>query len=1479
LRLLCQAKLARMLAGLLFLFVTNSVVAKAQSSGAANGSLGGEPLFRLERTHHPLAIESNAAGRVEGSRNFSRMLLELSPASDRQAQLQQLLEDQHNRQSPSYHRWLSPDEFGARFGATDTDVQRVVSWLQAEGFVIERVAGSRRWIEITGSAAQVEKSFHTVMKYYRVGGKTYLANATDLAVPAELGGITRGIVSLNSFGKTPPVHEVPGSAGRTAQGTKTKLTPNLTASGSPTTYYMGPGDFAAIYNTKALLSNGTDGTGIAIAVTGQSDIALTDVQQFRQIFGLKPNDPNFLVSGPDPGMPLPSGSGPSATDYQEALLDVEWAGAVAPGATINFIVAGSTDTTSGVDLAAAYAIENQVAPIVTYTYGSCEEALGSAGNAFYNGLWQQAAAEGITVLVASGDNGAAGCDNAAAGTVASNGLAINGVASTPYNVAVGGTQFSDGVQPSTYWSGSNAADYSSALGYIPETVWNESCDPSQPASATNCPLSTGSTSLLASAGGASSVYPKPSWQAGRGVPADNARDLPDLALAASSGHDEAVYCSSLSGNPCQVDAQQQVVGLTLVGGTSLSTPAMAGILALVEQKNGALQGQINFLLYKLAQTASNTCDSSTQTNPAAQNSCVFYDITSGSNEVPCAGGSPGCSSTQSGKDGFTTAQVAGPGYDLATGLGSLNAANLVNAWKNFTLTPSETTLQASNGSFVHGTAVTLNGTVAPASGSGSPTGAVSIKTDQYGESSQNLALTDGGTFTGTISDLPGGQYNVQAYYPGDGAFASSISGGLAVNVTPENSSTTITVNGLVNGTTPYGAPIQLKVITAGASGHGHPSGTVAVSDGANVVTTASLASDGSAYLLTGNGAGYSFSIGTHTLTATYSGDNSFNASTSSATTFSVSKGTPFVIVGVNTNTVSAGQLLGVHADVAGQGSAPATGTIQFTVDGTPYGSAMTLQNGGFFGNFPQAATLISGLTQGTHTIGATYNPGPDPNYLGVNSGDPNNEITPLPTITVDAITTKKTTTTLVANTPPVNLGDTGAFTVTVVPATATGTVTLWDSVGPRSAATSISGGSASLQFAWTQAGSASLYAVYSGDSGDASSTSTPVSFTVQKGVPQLKLVAPSNALASGEVSLNATLTGNPNNSLVPYPTGVIEFWDSVNGAAAQLLSVQSVMTGSAALSISAVRQKLAPGTHTLYAHYRGDTNWQAATSANVALQAAAFTLSLSPTSVAFNAGSSVSGTVTATGTGGFSGNISLLCPSGGTFLPAGYSCTFTPTSLSLTSTTTTATATLNLSYTGSSSTTTAVKTARSLQSGAAIWGSTAGAALLLIGLMGFASSDGKNSRNFFLACGLLLTVAVSVLGCGGGGGGGGGGGPVSTTTTMVSSNLHATFGTPVTFTVTVKPNGAATPSGQVQLYDNGQPYLSPVSVSAGIANFLATSLPVGVHNFTARYLGDSGTSPSTSTSISQVITGSVGIQISGSASGITEAADISVTLN
>jgi hypothetical protein len=460
-------------------------------------------------------------------------------------------------------------------------------------------------------------------------------------------------------------------------------------------------------------------------------------------------------------------------------------------------------------------------------------------------------------------------------------------------------------------------------------------------------------------------------------------------------------------------------------------------------------------------------------------------------------------------------------------------------------------------------------------------------------------------------------------------------------------------------------------------------------------------------------------------------------------------------------------------------------------------------------------------------------------------------------------------------TAPVNMGDTGVFTVSVSPTNATGTVTLWDAVGPRTAATSIGGGTATVQFPWPQAGSASLYAVYSGDPSNATSSSTSVSFTVQKGLPQVKLVAPATASPDAQVSLSATVTGNPANSQLPYPIGAIEFWDSLNGGAAQLLTVQNLTSGPGGNSVYATRLKLAPGSHSLHVHYRGDTNWQPADSTPVPLVSFSFTVSVSPSIIGIAAASPGAGTVTVTPSGGFSANVSLTCGTGGTFIPAGYTCTFGQSSLPVNN----AVATTPINLTPMSATAAAVRRVGQTQPSNTLWGATFAASILLLGIFGFGIAGSTRNRNFFLTCGLVLCVSSIVFGCGGGGGGGGGGGPVTTTTTIVSSNLKVAFGMPVTFTVTVKPNGAATPSGAVQLYDNGQAYGSPVNVSAGIASFLSTSLPVGVHNFTADYRGDSGTQASTSGPISQAITGTIGLQISGAANGITETADFTVAVN
>ena len=1460
-----------------FLLSTNAHGQSATETGSAEGYV------RIERSVHPFTKLAADAGRVEAGKSLDRMLLTLSASAEKQSALATLLREQQNRSSVNFHRWLTPAQFGAQFGAETADLESMRGWLEQSGFSIGRVAKGGRWIEFSGTSQQVESAFRTELHYFLLGGKRYVANAIDISLPLSVARISGGLVSLNSFPKLPPTQRNDGIAGINADGRKVKLTPALTASGVTNTYYVAPGDLATIYNTKPLLAGGNDGTGITIAVTGQSQIELTDVETFRQIFGLKTNDPNILVSGPDPGIA-------GTIDQQEATLDVEWAGAMAPGATIDLVIAASTDATDGVDLAAAYAIDNAVAPILTYTYGSCELTLQtSGGNTFYNSLWQQAAAEGITVLVATGDNGAAACDAANAGFPATQGFSVNGAASTPYDVAVGGTEFNDSASAATYWNSSNAADYSSALGYIPESVWNESCDPGQTLSPTNCVFSNSNFSSLSGGGGASTIYPKPSWQSGNGVPADGFRDIPDLALAAASGHDEFVYCNSQGGTACQINSQNQVVGLTLVGGTSAATPSMAGILALVEQKNGAFQGQINYTLYKLAQNSGASCDSSKQTNPSAQNSCIFYDITSGSNAVPCAGGSPNCSSAQPGTNGVLDGQSATAGYDLATGLGSVNAANLVNAWSSVTYAASETQLQVPTTSFAHGTAISVTGLVAAASGTGTPTGTVSLETSAYGDA-DTIAITNGAFSSTKVNDLPGGQYTLTAHYAGDGTFAPSNSSGVALSVTPETSTTTLSVVGANGGSAQYGNSVEFIVSVAGASGAGTATGTVTVQDGTTVLGTYPLASNGSASIYTGAGSDYSFPVGSHSLAAAYSGDNSFAPSNSAATQFTVAKSSPLIVVGVNKSTFSTTEPIGAHVVVSGFGTAAATGNVQFIVDGNPYGSPLPLQTGGFFGTGAQASILITGLSPGSHVIGVNYDGSLDPDYLSVANGDLQHEPNE-PVITVTKANGTATTTTLVAQTLPVNVGDTGTFKVTVSPAAATGTVTLWDAVGPRTSAISLTGGTTTVQFPWTQAGTTSLYAVYSGDPSNAPSSSTPVTFAVNRGVVIVALAAPSQSLATQQLSLVGSVTGlnssmKPAGSSLATPTGAVEFWDSLDGGTAVLVTTQALTAGGGNIGVYGLRKTLAAGTHSLTMHYDGDTNWQQGDSPAVTVNvssSATFTLTVAPNALAITGGQSGSTNVTIAPSGGFTGEVAVSCTVAPSSPNTNYTCTPAPANINITGASS-GTGLLNL--TPPSSATTAGAHALTMPNlpMPEISGISRGPAtsflvlgsIFLLALLALRGLDSKRHLQWaFGGGGVLLCVAGLVAGCGGGSGGGGGG-PVPSTTTLASSNLHSPYGSTVTFSVNV--SATSTPTGTVNLIDNGQVYSSGL-VSAGVATFQTTTIPVGVHVLTAQYQGDSHTQPSSSAAINQVITGSVTFVVTGTSASTTQSGNLTLQVN
>jgi hypothetical protein len=567
----------------------------------------------LKNHVHPGAQRQFDQGPVDPAFVMDGLGLLLAPSPAQQAELDAYLAALQDSGSPDYRNWLTPAQFAERFAVSAGDLDQITAWLTARGFTIRTVAPSRNWVAFSGTAGQVQQTFQAEIHRFEVEGALHFSNTADPTVPAALDGVVTAISGLHDFGLRPP---------------QPNLAPGYTAGSG--NHYVAPADLATIYNLNGLAANGYDGTGQKLAIVGQSAVDLNDIRNFRSIFGLPAKDPQIVLvpGGPDPG--IVSG------DVIEADLDLEWAGAAARNASLIYVYSANVMD------ALQYAVTQNLAPVIAMSYGGCETASGASMRA----IAQQANAQGITWIASSGDSGAAGCESAKA-TTARQGLAVLLPASIPEVTGVGGTTFVEG--SGTYW-GTNNASLGSALSYIPETSWND----------------TTSRRLAASGGGASKLFGKPGWQAGQGVPADNARDVPDLAMLASPQHDGAILCT---GGSC---ANGLGSTFNVVGGTSLAAPVFAGITTLLNQylvgtgiAAQAGLGNINPALYGLAQTSTD----------------IFHDVTTGNNNVPCRPGSPNCSA---GNIGYQ----AGPGYDQVTGLGSVNAGNLVAEWQNYHPAPA-----------------------------------------------------------------------------------------------------------------------------------------------------------------------------------------------------------------------------------------------------------------------------------------------------------------------------------------------------------------------------------------------------------------------------------------------------------------------------------------------------------------------------------------------------------------------------------------------------------------------------------------------------------------------------------------------------------------------------------------------------------------------------------------------------------------------
>ena len=632
---------------------------------------------RLRGQIHPKASPEYDQGAVDPSLLIPSVTLVLKQSPSQQAELDKLLAEQQDPSSPNYHHWLTPEEYGNRFGASTADIDKIKAWLEQQGMHVTAVGRARNWVSASGTAAAVDKAFGTEIHRYQVNGRRHFANATEPSIPDALGVIVKTIHGLNDFRMKPKAIVRKPHATDAAQPAYTSSSGN---------HYISPDDLSTVYNLKSLYNSGIDGTGQKIVVAGQTQIDPADIQQFRTRFGLAANDPQAVL------VPNTRDPGKVTDDMAEADLDLEWAGATAPSAKLIYVY--SYDVMDAIQ----YAIDQNLAPVLSVSYGLCEAQTSTSDALTFQTWARQANAQGMTWFAASGDSGGADCVSGTSHSGA--GLAVDVPASIPEVTGVGGTEFNEGT--GQYWNATSASNGGSALSYIPEMVWNDS-DSSGPASG---------------GGGASVVFQKPSWQTGSGVPQDNARDVPDISFPASANHDGYMVYS---------DGQLQIIG-----GTSAGAPSLAGIAALLNHylvSSGAQPipglGNINPKLYSLAETTPS----------------IFHDITEGNNivEVTCGRRIRGCTP---GSFGYN----AGPGYDQATGLGSIDAYNFVLAWAGQNASTSRSaaamTLSASATTLPSSGSLTLTATVTGSNG-GSPLGAVTFYVGSTSIGSAPLSGTGG----------------------------------------------------------------------------------------------------------------------------------------------------------------------------------------------------------------------------------------------------------------------------------------------------------------------------------------------------------------------------------------------------------------------------------------------------------------------------------------------------------------------------------------------------------------------------------------------------------------------------------------------------------------------------------------------------------------------------------------------------------------
>jgi len=1123
-------------------------------------------LVTLKGNVHPDAVAKNDRGPVNPSLPMDGLVLVLSRSATLQAAFDAYVESEYDPNSANFHQWLTPDQIGERFGPSETDIATISGWLTSCGFAVTHTAKDRMTITFSGTAGQVESAFHTSIHNLSVNGVAHIANMTNPSIPAALAPVVVGVKQLHDFhphplhkvgnvvrfneqlGKWQPVGSTAVAASLNALASKTtslafsaRPRPQFTIPATQTQSGLveedvSPYDFATMYNVLPLWNNSITGTGQTIAIVGTSDINLSDVSSYKTAFGLPAGLAPIEVKGAngiDPGVCTSQTNACSEGDLEENTLDVEVSGGVAPGAQIVLVTSGynsqTNPTNDPIYESAQYIEENSPvsgtpvygAHVINVSYGECELGQGTSGNVSYYNLWQSAKAEGIAVFVATGDSGSPACDQGedANGNPysAQFGLAVSGVASTPFDTAVGGTDFSwcqpkivasgdEGVvencpanSSNPYWNSSNTSNNASAKGYVPETPWNDTCEnpiwttyidsigtflgisagttPEEACNwvennwysqyedgnpmfaylvdtvggsggASNCVVNdadtdpndptctSGSTTVSL---GTSSVsltndgWQKPSWQTGvTGIPSDGVRDLPDVSFFAGDGSlDSAtlICLEAVSGSACTASG---VAGSALeIGGTSVASPEMAGVMALIDQKAGGAQGFPNQQLYELA--AKQTYSECSAESVTTSSSCYFQSIDTGTNAMPCSLGaagaeggaiyedgewavspyyeytgavSPNCVAVNSGdiigtlvSSGTTPAYNATAGYNLATGLGSLNVANVVNAWQSDagTHTATMSVVLSPTGTIQSTTALTITATVTGSDGT--PTGTVTVSGAGF---NGNGTLNGSGVATITIpaSTLAPGSDTLTVTYGGDSTYMSTSQ---TETVTVAAAVPTVTVVAQASGTPPtanVNNPLYVTVTVSGPLGAATPTGTVTLAQtGGTYSSTAENLSSGTYTFEIPAG---SLSSGTITLTSTYSGDTNYTSTTGTETVVIV--GTKLVASTVtvtpSATTIDSSQGLSLAVKVTPSSPIP-TGTVSLT---SPSISSVTSATLDATGSAPLVIPA-GALSAGTVTFTVSYSG--DQNYAAATG-------TASVTVTASAFTLSATTPTAVA---------------------------------------------------------------------------------------------------------------------------------------------------------------------------------------------------------------------------------------------------------------------------------------------------------------------------------------------------------------------------------------------------------------------------------------------------------------------------------